>query len=331
MKKNSLRLKIFLILNFSFVFFAFNFKLTSAYTEATEGGQMIAEVYPQNPASFTNTSVRLISYEVDLEKSNIIWIINGKKQKEGFGENKIKFDTGEIGKKIVVDIEVASQDGKTITKKISIIPAETDIFWQSNGYVPPFYRGKSLVITGNDIKLTASPNLITESGARLGADKLFYSWRVNSKNFASGYGKNSIVSALTGSIFGDTFLVEVSSPDGVLKATKLLKLYPDTSNLLFYETNPLLGTIYENSILDGFEMKDIETTIRIEPFFLNTGQISYGWAVNDEIPVPSKDNKPEITIRQPASNNGESLLRVLINDAVEKSLKIKFGQKTTTF
>lgn len=327
LKNDNLKFKIFFTLGC--VLFSFACNTALAYTETTDGGDLLAEVYPKNPGSFVDVSIELVSYEIDLERSNIIWSINGKKQKEGIGQDNIKFTTGEIGKKIIIDIKAASQDGKNITKQISIIPAETEILWQAENHLPPFYRGKSLATPGSNIKFVALPSFISEKGISISPTNLVYKWSINSEDTDSGYGRNVLETRLSEPYIENNIFVDISTLDNSLRATKLIKLSPQKPIVLFYENNPLSGTVYEKSIIDNLVMNEAEKIVRVEPYFSNLKDIAYSWAINAEDLSTSKDNKPELTIRQGAGSSGESILNVLVSSpyqSTQKSIRIKFGQ-----
>ncbi|MBI3633899.1 MAG: hypothetical protein HY226_06470 [Candidatus Vogelbacteria bacterium] len=301
--------------------------ISFAMTETTTGGQLSAEISPTDPGPFTDTSVNLVSYDVDLSHSNIIWTINGQKQKEGIGANNLQLTTGPVGKKILINIEVLSQDGKDITKEISMIPEDVDLLWQSNGYVPPFYEGKSEVVAGGDVKLLALPNFVSEDGSKIDASKLIYNWRTNGEIVSSGYGQSFITTSVDESLPQDTFAVDVSSTDDIMRASKIINLRPHLPVVLLYETNPLSGTIFQKSLLNSIQMNAAEMTVIAEPYFFNTKDLGYLWSVNNE--PPSADlNSKQLTVRQP-SGSGESLLNILINSAsqsAQMNLIIKFGR-----
>ncbi len=306
--------------------------ISLAVSETTIGGQLSAEISPKDPGPFTNTYIHLISYSVDLRRSNITWTINGKRQKEGIGQTDLEFTTGPVGKKVLIEIEVFSQDGRRITKEILMIPADVELLWQSDGYVPPFYRGKSLPASGNSIKLFAMPNFITEGGAKIDPLKLFYTWRANSSVVVSGYGLSSAITDVQNSFSENTYSVDVSTLDGTLQTSKIIRMRSSDPSLILYETSPLSGTLYERSLLGTTQMNDSEMTIKVEPYSFNTKNVSYKWGLNNEIPSAEQSTN-QITIRQP-SGTGESLLKITASSplqSAQKSIKIEYGSRAFSF
>ncbi len=340
--QNSFKNKIFSpsfrqlsVLN-SLFFLALYFSIpisTLAYTETTSGGQLTAQIYPQDQGAFTPTSINLISYEINLDSSNIIWTINGKKQKEGIGQTELQFTTGDIGKKMLIDTEVVAQDGTDIKKEITIVPAETDILWQSSGYVPPFYKGKSLAAIGDNVTLIAMPNFITENGVKIDTAKLLYKWNLNSVTLSSGYGKNSVVAQINSKIENTVFL-EVSNLDNTLRATKLITINPVDPFILFNENNPLLGTTYEKPLLDNFQLLAPEITVKAVPYFINPSNLTHSWLVNGDDVTSSENSLGEITLRQPSGISGKSTVAISVDtpfQSIQKSVTINFGSTNLRF
>lgn len=321
-----------------FAFFAFSFNFTFAYTETTEGGNLLAEVFPENPGSFTNTTISLISYGVNLDKSDIVWTVNGEKIREGIGQKSLEIKTGDVGKKISIDISVISPDGISISKNISIIPAEVDVVWQAKGYTPPFYKGKTLAGQNNAVTFLAIPNFIGEDGLKIDPSKLFYSWRTESADIDSGVGKNKKIIVLDGRSYQTNVFLEISDLNETIKASKLIEFIPQTPKILIYEDGPLLGPNYNQALGDIFEMKDTEATIRAEPYFFNnqpgTLKPTYSWSLNG-VEALSVNNQPNtLTLRSPRGGAGVSILNLLVESfglSINKSLQVKFNLNSFNF
>lgn len=313
--------------------FSFNINTAYSYQETTAGGQLSAEIFPQDPTPFTDVSIKLISYEVDLTRSNIIWRVNGTNLREGIGQNGLVIRTGAAGERIDILIEVFSQE-KYITKKISILPSEVDILWESDAYVPNFYRGKSLATSGSNLKIVALPNFMTESKSLLNSKDLFYSWIEGSEIKSSGYGKNKKNMTLRGSEIEAIIDVVVSTDNGSIKSSKNLRISPENPLLMIYEATPLLGVIYERNIKENFQMNSPETTFQVEPYFFDQRNLKYSWTTNNETPGSSEYVNNNLTVRTPRDNAGESILNILVrtsNHSSRRGIKIKFGQTAPIF
>ncbi len=313
--------------------------VSSAYTEVTEGGQLSAEVYPENPGSFTKVWISLVSYEIDLDRSNIIWTINSKKQKEGIGQKGINFITGDVGKKIIVEIDATDQNKIEIKKTISIIPAEVDLLWESDGQVPPFYRGKALPTPGNNIKLVAMTNFVTEGGTRVDPSRLVYKWQANSEDLSSVYGKNSVTTSLGSLLFKNDFFVDVSSLDEKLRATKFINLRPSSPKLLFYKSTPLSGPNYAEALGQNLQMDESELSLVAIPYFFSNqseNKLLYVWSLNNQTLTSGDDDQANsITLRQPANKIGRAKLNLDVlgtyQPSISNSLDLKFGQRNSNF
>jgi hypothetical protein len=329
--KRALTSNTLLVIFFLFLVFPIS---SLSYSEVVGDGGLSVKVLPANPRSFTNTSIQLTGYGVDLDKSNIAWEIDGKKERQGVGQKSINFLTGAVGKNMLIKIDVFTQDGRYLNEVISIVPAEVEILWQSDSYIPPFYRGKSLATKYSNLKIVALPNFTTTNGSSMDASNLFYKWKINSEELNSGYGRTSVIGQLDTKNLRNTVSVDVSTLDDTIHATHYIQTQVSSPLIIFYENSPLLGVIHNKSIPDNFFLNQPEITIEAEPYFSNKADLSYFWGINDEPLTPSKNDESRLIVRQPPSNSGESTLNMLASSpfqSLEKSITIKFGQTTLGF
>ncbi|MEI6494591.1 MAG: hypothetical protein WCO03_00830, partial [bacterium] len=66
-----------------------------AITERNYKGSLITNIKPANPGPNENVSISLVSFEANLDQSNITWKVNGKEERSGVGERNFNFRTGE--------------------------------------------------------------------------------------------------------------------------------------------------------------------------------------------------------------------------------------------
>lgn len=288
-----------------------------AYTETTSGGQLLAEVYPESPGPFTEVSIKLISYEIDLTKSNINWAVNGKDTGEtGIGKTRFKTKTEEIGRQTSVEISIVSPDGKTLKKNLSFSPAEVDIIWQTDGYTPPFYKGKSLPTLGGKTRILAVPNFLSEDGIKIDPSKLTYNWRISGGQSNIGLGKRKIAAQVNDPT-GNIIFLEVVSPDGRISASKTVLVRPMSESVIFYEDKPLLGTQYERGMTTLLKMNDREIALRAEPYFMTGGNIEYSWSLNDQPFDSTANGGNKVVLRKLPNTGGEADLNVLVNSRIK--------------
>ena len=213
--------------------------ISFAYTETTDGGEMLAVVDPASPGSFSSVDISVKSFDIDLDRSQVIWSVNGKEVGKGLGLNKINLETGAVGKVVTVIISATSPDGNNITKTIEINPADVDLLWESDSYVPNFYKGAALPSEGSKLRIYAIPNLRDESG-KISPSAMVYEWRLNYQDVKSGSAKNALNVTLSG-ISQNKITVEVSDLSGEIKATKSLTIGPTPPVNVFYVVGLFFG------------------------------------------------------------------------------------------
>ncbi len=307
--------------------------LSFAYTETTDGGEMLAVVDPASPGSFSNVDISVKSFSMDLDRSQIAWSVDGKEIGRELGLKKISLKTGAVGKIVTIIISATDQNGDNITKTIGINPADVDLLWESDSYVPNFYKGASLPSEGSKLRVYALPNLRNESG-RISPTAMVYKWRLNYQDVKSGSAKNALDVTLSGST-QNKISVEVSDLSGEIRATRSLAIGSTPPVNIFYTVDSLFGTIYDTAVSGVFNMGAKEVVIKAEPFYMtNKGDKSFFWRVNNEPFIPEGGDIGTITLRQ-GTTAGDSSLGVTINNqdgqSVSGSLRVKFGQNIFNF
>jgi len=211
-----------------------------------------------------------------------------------------------------------------VIKTIAVYPSEVEIMWESaDGYTPPFYKGKSLPISGGLIKAVAIPNTKT---IQSGNGSISYTWKNDDAvvDSASGYNKNSYI--FKNSMFDDinNISVEASSVAGNYSATNSIQIPLYKPILVFYKKSPTDGILYNNALGTEATMSEDEVTLVAEPYFMsikgNEDSINYNWKINDnDITTPSQ--KTELTVR-PTSRGGYATIDLVIENVSELFQKV---------
>lgn len=279
---------------------------------------------PSSPGANQNISIRIESYSFDLNSSEIIWALNGIIKDKGVGKKDFSFKTGEVGTASLIKILIKTKEGRRIEKSLVVRPAEVDIVWQADSYVPPFYKGKSIYTYQSQITMIALPDLTNSKGAKLNPDSLIYKWTKDGKVLGgvSGYGKNKF--SFSKSIISNSteIEVEVSSSDKETRAYGSITLDPVEPKLILYENNPLYGIIYSKALGDNFKMNGNEITLSATPYFfsleqINNGKLKYNWNMNGQN-LNNKQDAKEITFRNTEGGAGSTKISVdLQNDEKE--------------
>lgn len=287
---------------------------------------------PEFPTPNSTVTVSAVSYSTDLNRAEFSWYTNNKLVKKGTGVTEISVSVGKTA--VSVSVDVKTTDIGTISNSISINPGSVTLLWQSDGYVPPFYKGKALELYGSSFKVTAFPELMNANGKKIDPKNLIYTWQKNGTvdSSQSGYGKDSYNGNQTSYVRGgDDITVEVSSVSKDVSGSGSITISPKTPELLFYENSPLYGIIYEKALENSFNLDQEEISLHVEPFNISIGNpvsglVSYDWSLNGQN-VPDFSGKNEITLRKAGETGGQSTVNLTIQ---HKNLVLQGGQAGLT-
>lgn len=282
---------------------------------------LAVEITPHIPGAHEKVSVKLTSFSIDLNRSEISWYINDVLQKQNMGEKVFEFITNNLGDVSKIDIIIKSSAGERISRTITVLPTEVDIISVAHAYTPPFFKGKALVASKGLLKFIAIPHIVTNKGVRLNPENLIYTWEQDGVVLGnlSGYGKNSIVLRGKTVARGRTSVsVTVSSFNQNITAEKTVSVRTVAPKILFYEKHPLEGIKYEKAI-NVFYLPKEEVAFRAEPYFFSLDDIQndklvYQWSLNKKKVTQSGKNKKEITLRQEGGVSGSSQIEFKIEN-----------------
>ncbi len=329
---------------FVVLFFLFAFSLTAycflpspvhAYTETSEGPEILVTLSPANPGANQSVTASLQSFSLDLERAAISWYLDDARKDSGPAHKTFTFHTGQTGKEMRLAVHVDTQEGLTADKVLVINPANVDLMWEAATYVPPLYRGKSLPTPGSLVRVVALPSFVGNDGGRLRSENLIYDWeRDFSKVFAaSGRGKNIFVFTMPDGFASVDIGLRVSDESGGLVAENKLSLTPIAPSIRFYEEHPLEGTRYAHALTKSFDLRASEFTLRAEPFgmFASGAPLDYLWQVDGTAATPHTEAKNLLTLRQNKGSSGSSSLSLTITNLTKSlsaavELMINFGK-----
>jgi len=155
------------------------------------------------------------------------------------------------------------------------------LLWETQTYTPPFYEGASLYSDGGTIYAEAYV-----SNSFYPEESLSYKWVKDGVVLGSlsGVGKSSLITS--GPRFlGDYILeVKISDPEGIEFTSSALLIETRDPKIVFYETDPLLGSLFHKSIKSNISFSN-SSQIQAIPYFLSTQSIhneflSYSWNLN---------------------------------------------------
>jgi hypothetical protein len=332
-------MKRFLILPIIIFFciFGLSQKITAQAPNTTPVEEVIiAEVVPETPMAFESVNISIESYSYDLSRSKIDWYVNGVLKSSGISKKNFNFTTGDVGSVSKIIYKIQTPEGVVFQKTFTVSPGNVDLLWESTGYTPPFYKGKSLYSFEGQIRLIAIPNLLNKSGVKYKPEELVYTWNrgMGTDTEASGYGKN--IFYWNGAIVSDDeeITVTVSDLQNTTRATASITVTPKEAEIFAYENNPSLGVLFNKAIQNNFDLKGSEVSFTAIPFYFNNPDSDgiYSWFVNGN---QSIEASRDITFRNTTGELGYSNISFDLSNqkrilqSANSAFNIYFGTKNT--
>ncbi len=283
------------------------------------------QMVPEIPKAGDNVYVYLTSYATDINVASITWRVNGKTIKSGTGEKVFNFTMGRDDQITTLGITVKTTDSGTIEKNIDLKPASVDLMWESHGFVPPFYKGKSLFAHQDKVTVIAFPHIKNANGVDINPKNLTYKWKRNSSvvETLSGYGKNTFT--FEGSLISRavTVSVEVTSDNG--QAFGSIVLNPVEPTIIIYKKDPTYGIQFQNAIGSSLALNNTnEITVIGMPFFFDGDELKNKslvntWSINGK-PLNNEKSQWAQTFRPGEGSVGSSNISLTV-ESTDKILQ----------
>lgn len=182
-----MRYSVFILL---FLSFFYTNSVLNAQSDSLSTTPINIEVLPENPNPNEPVKITVNSFSTDINSASITWIVNGKISKTGIGEKVFILTVGDTGTNTKLDIVVKTKEGETVNNTLNFSPVAVDLVWQSESFVPPFYRGKAMYSHQNNVTMIAIPHIVS-GGKEINPKNLVYSWSKDDRVIESdsGYGK----------------------------------------------------------------------------------------------------------------------------------------------
>jgi len=283
---------------------------------------LLIRTTPLRPSPGDTVHVSVESPLVDLSHNTITWIIDGVELVSESGATTVSIIAGKLGSdtKIVV---VAQTESGPVRTEAHMIPAEVDLLYDANSYVPPFYMGRALPSPASSVRLHANARVAKPGSGTIPPEQLIYTWRRNGAVLSrmSGKGKVSItVPAPT--LYGtDVFSVEAATSDGGIAAESTVMIPATEPIVVLFEDNPLFGIRYRNALDASVQFFGSELTVAAVPFFALANspadqRLRYVWRVNGADIPPDEDRPDEITFGT-ESGGGRADVRLELTHATD--------------
>ncbi len=291
---------------------------TLAYAQVTLRGSentLAITLSPSNPTPGQVVRLGVQSPYIDLKKSAFTWYADGKVIAEGSGVSSAQITAKEVGGSTDILVEVTTDD-VTMRAQARVAPMRVDLLIGSETYVPPFYRGRTVSISGSTVRAEARAYLFSENGSEIPPSEIVYTWRRDGQLIAgaSGKGRSSLIIP-TG--FGiSRIAVEAATLDGAISGVASQAIQQREPVVQLYQDHPLFGVTYFNALSQNAFVPDAEMRFAAVPYFApartaDDPSLSYRWSVGgSSIPADPLD-KNKITINAKDSV-GMALVEVAI-------------------
>lgn len=321
--------KLFISFLLLFVFFPNNL-----FAQAIDNFSV--SLIPKYPKELEKVTINLDSFSFNLDKSKITWKENGVVVAEGIGLKTKNFTSPSNGKSKKIRISIFNENGYLLEKEVSLAPQTVDLLWEAvDTYTPPFYRGKTLPSEQSIIKMVALSNFV-ENEKILDRSNVIFTWSLNGiqRDSFSGFGQNSFIFKMDPLEASDLVKVKAVSYDSSSAVENSIYIPKTSPEIVIYEENPLLGTLWNKAFTGGIRLSSDETTFVAEPYFFSgkknfTDYLNFSWTVGG---VPNKDNVfNKLTVRKPDEKGSTQIgvyiahINKILQEA-EKKIPLIYGQ-----
>ncbi|MDE1941219.1 MAG: hypothetical protein KGI66_03820 [Patescibacteria group bacterium] len=273
-----------------------------------------------NPTPGQSITITAQSYSIDINSASVTWTVNGKVAQKGTGLTKLDVTAPALGKKLSVGVTAVSPSGTVVSGAIVVGSGSVDLVTETDGYVPPFFKGKFPVVFQNGVKIIAMPHLADASGKEYDPSTLIYTWKKNDQVMQdqSGYGRQSVT--VTGDIVPRPFTVSVSvsTRSGNAQAAGQITISFQSPGIAFYEDDPLYGPLFNSAITGtAYIGSQQEQGILAAPFGfdgLGTNGLALNWSING-IAHPELAQNQTVVMRAPDGQSGASSVSLNISNS----------------
>ena len=276
---------------------------TSAQFNVGLGADVTLSLSPAHPTPGGSVKITALSTSVDLSGANLRWFKNQKEIAEGMGLSEIDIVAGPLGSETSVRVEIAENDIEVASAEARVRPTEVDLLWESDSYVPPFFRGRSLPSAGTNLRLEAAARFKKDDGSLVPGRDIVFTWRKNGYvvKSASGRGKDRVLLPSPPLFGSDTVSVEARTSDGLFEGVASARIPATEPHLSLYEDHPLFGILYHQALGATARLPEVEASFAAVPYYAearspNGGELIYEWRVNGHAITSDASRPNKITI-----------------------------------
>ena len=295
---------------FTFIIFILSVQITSA-----QGFREVAiQLEPEYPKPASSVQVSLQSYSQNLQGSKIGWYLDDVLIKEGDGLTSLELTVPILGEQINLIIKI----NNIVVASRTIIPTTIDILWEAQTYTPKHYKGRALPVDSSIVRAIALPHF----GRDINPQDLIYNWYKGSRFLTrqSGRGKNTLITDSPGLYDDYNLIVEVTDTQGRVLGQNGVRITATEPELIFYNTSPLLGTIFQSALSANIaQQQKVERSLIAIPYYFSITterELSYTWRISgaqyiqegapNNITITNTDTRANISV---GAQHQQSLLQ----------------------
>lgn len=315
----------FLIVVFSVIFLCFCLIFPISFSHAQQipstGTSVSLTASNENPLPGQNVTITAVSYSFDINSATLVWSINGKEVQKGIGLTTLNTSAPSLGKKTNVSVTAITSGGSRYSNNLVLGSGSIDLIIESDGYTPPFFKGKIPFVFQNTITVIAVPHIANTAGQEYSPENLIYQWKKDNGTILqdqSGFGKQSIT--LKGELIPRPYylIVTVGSRDGSAQAQSMIAINASSPSITFYKDDPIYGPLFNRSIQNTTKIntKQKETHVFASLFGFNFSEkiandLTLNWMING-IKHNELASSKSIVLRAPDDSSGISNIELSV-------------------
>jgi len=289
------------------------------------------EIIPKIPGPNEKVRLKLNSYSFNLNNYFIAWSKDGVRQISGYGKREFSFTTGESGE-ITDIIAVIEFEDQVFRKQLRFAPSQVDLLWEvTDGYAPPFYKGKVLPLKQSDIRITAIPETLLIEPTD--APNLVYYWDRNYKRQGSnsGFGRQYYDFSIDPLLREEKITVTSNDrrENSFAKNTIDIDGSVVSPKVLFYEVNESNRILTQRALNSNNIINKDTVRLSFHPLNMSSTRENFtdlfvGWSINGEGRAPQDFGKQNELYISSGGKSGEIAIGLQL-EGIQKLL-----QKTNT-
>jgi hypothetical protein len=291
-----------------------------------------------NPTPGQIVTITAVSYSFDINSATVIWTVDSKQVQKGIGMNAYDVKAPTLGKKTTVTVSAVTPDGVHYANSLTLGSGSVDMIIETDGYTPPFFRGKTPLVFQNTLTVIALPHIANTKGVEYDPASLIYQWKKDDGTVIqdqSGYGKQSI--SIKGNIVPRPYylIVTASTRDGSGQAQGLIQITATSPGIVFYKTDPLYGPLWNTALGTTFHIgSQKEATVFAGLFGFTFSKniardLSLSWMINN-IEHTELSANTSVSLRTPPGASGTSRISLDVR-GVDNILQQASGGLTASF